>query len=168
MSNDKRPAPDQHRAQIAAYSSELENYARYAAVLKRVLEKACEQSVHEAVVQARAKTLASFAEKCVRKWQKHKNAAEEFTDLCGGRVIVQTLEQVKAVRAFVEANFVVVETEDEPAMRFAFSKRRASACAPQDRAVTVRKRSRDSTATSSSVTSSTWANWSTGAGMSSD
>ena len=112
MSNDKRPAPDQHRAQIAAYSSELENYARYAAVLKRVLEKACEQSVHEAVVQARAKTLASFAEKCVRKWEKHKNPAEEFTDLCGGRVIVQTLEQVKAVRAFVEANFVVVETED--------------------------------------------------------
>ena len=112
MSNDKRPTPDQHRAQIAAYSSELENYARYAAVLKRVLEKACEQSVHEAVVQTRAKTLASFAEKCVRKWEKHKNPAEEFTDLCGGRVIVQTLDQVKMVRAFVEANFIVVETED--------------------------------------------------------
>lgn len=112
MRNDKRPIPDQHRAQVAAYSSERENYASYAAVLKRVLEKACEQSLHEAVVQARAKTLASFAEKCVRKWEKHKKPAEEFTDLCGGRVMVQTLEQVKAVRAFVEANFIVVETED--------------------------------------------------------
>ena len=112
MTNNKRPTPEQHRAQIEAYKKEFSIYEHYAAALRRVLEEACKHAMHVAVVRARPKALASFAEKCVRKWEKYKKPAEQFNDLCGGRVVVQTLEQVKAVRAFVEANFKVVETED--------------------------------------------------------
>ena len=115
MSNDTRPTTDQHRRQIEAYGKEHRIYERFAAALERVLREACERAVPEAVIQARAKTLSSFAEKCVRKWEKYKNPSRQLTDLCGARVIVHTLEQVRAVRAFVEQNFTVVECDDKSA-----------------------------------------------------
>ena len=107
------PTPDAHRRQIEAYVLELPHYTTYADALRRVLSKACAASVPEAIVQARAKSVSSFAEKCVRKFEKYPDAVNQLNDLCGGRVIVQTLEQVAAVCGFVEQHFRILERDDK-------------------------------------------------------
>ena len=106
--------PEIHKAQIGAYGKELEYYVTYADVLKRILENACAVAVPEAFVQARAKTVSSFAEKCARKYEeKYRDPVNQFNDLCGGRVIVQTLVQVQAVCQFIETNFEILEKDDK-------------------------------------------------------
>ena len=71
-------------------------------------------------MQSRAKTVSSFAEKCARKYgETRKNGktytdpVNEFSDLCGGRVIVQTLTQVQAVCQFIETNFDILDKDDK-------------------------------------------------------
>jgi len=102
-----------HQQQVMAYRAELPHYQTYAQALERVLKKACALSIPEAVVQARPKSVSSFAEKCVRKLNKYPDPARQLTDLCGGRVIAQTLEQVEAVKLFVERNFEILERDDK-------------------------------------------------------
>ncbi len=104
--------PKAHRRQIEAYTRERPRYVTYADALRRVLKAACAASLPEAVIEARAKQVASFAEKCARRFDKYPDGVNQFTDLCGVRVIVQTLSQVQDVRHFIEENFQVVETED--------------------------------------------------------
>lgn len=101
------------RQQVEEYTRRHSDYATYAAALKRVLEKACHAAFPEAMVQTRAKTIASFAEKCVRKFAKYNDPVNQFNDFCGGRVIVQTLDQVRAVRQFLEANFEILESDEK-------------------------------------------------------
>ena len=113
MAEKKTLTPEAHKQQIDAYEAQYAGYKTYAEALKRVLEKACGMSLPEAFVQARPKSIASFAEKCVRKQDKYKDPVNDMTDLCGARVIVQTLEQVKAVRQFIEANFEKLEADDK-------------------------------------------------------
>jgi putative GTP pyrophosphokinase len=105
--------PAKHRKQIEAYREEFPCYETYAKTLKRVLENACVISFPDAFVQSRAKTISSFAEKVARRFDTYPDGVHQMTDLCGGRVIVQTMEQVKAVRQFIEANFVIVEKDDK-------------------------------------------------------
>ncbi len=112
MGKTKQITPEEHKRQIRLYTDEYPNYVTYAKVLKRMLEKACEGSIPEAIVQARPKTVASFAEKCARRLEKYPDAVHQMTDLCGARVIVHTLEQVQAVRRFIKARFAVKEEED--------------------------------------------------------
>jgi ppGpp synthetase/RelA/SpoT-type nucleotidyltranferase len=102
-----------HKQQIEDYLKELPCYQTYAAALDRVLKRACAISIPEAIVQARPKSVSSFAEKCVRRLEKYPDPVHQLTDLCGGRVVVQTLEQVKAVKAFIEYNFEIVERDDK-------------------------------------------------------
>jgi ppGpp synthetase/RelA/SpoT-type nucleotidyltranferase len=113
MSKKKQLTPAKHRHQIKAYSRVFDNYKTYAEVLKRILENACKVSFPEAIIQTRPKSISSFAEKAARKFDKYPDAVNQMTDLCGARVIVQTTEQVKAVRQFIEANFVIVEKDDK-------------------------------------------------------
>ncbi len=102
-----------HKRFIDEYAAEYPLYERYAAALKKCLEQACAVALPEALVQSRPKAIASFAEKCVRKQDKYKDPVRDMTDLCGARVIVQTLQQVKAVRQFIEANFKIEESDDK-------------------------------------------------------
>ncbi|CAK0776688.1 putative GTP pyrophosphokinase [Gammaproteobacteria bacterium] len=103
-----------HRQQIDAFVKERPSYETYERVLKRVLEAACGVNFHSALVQTRAKTVSSFAEKVARKFdEKHTDPINQFNDLCGARVIVQTTDQVRGVREFIKANFFVVEEEDK-------------------------------------------------------
>ena len=104
---------EEHKRQIEAYQKEYPTYKLYADALKRVLEHGCAGAIPEALVQARPKGVASFAEKCVRKYDKYRDAVNQMTDLCGGRVILPTLEHVQAVKLFIERNFVVVERDDK-------------------------------------------------------
>ena len=100
--------PELHRQQIETYTKQYPDYAAYANALKRILTQACAASLPEAFVQARAKTIPSFAEKCARKFHKYPDAVNHFTDLCGARLIVQTLDQVEAAKTFIRANFTSV------------------------------------------------------------
>jgi ppGpp synthetase/RelA/SpoT-type nucleotidyltranferase len=113
MAQEEGPDQEWLADQIQKYSGQYHHYEAYAKALERVLKQACLPAVPEAIVQARAKLTPSFAEKCVRKFGKYKDPVNQLTDLCGGRVIVQTLEQSKAVRMFVEHNFTVREFEDK-------------------------------------------------------
>ncbi|MGD0614517.1 MAG: RelA/SpoT domain-containing protein, partial [Verrucomicrobiota bacterium] len=60
--------------------------------------------------------MASFVEKCIRRFKKYPIPVKQFTDLCGGRVIVQTLAQVKAVKLFIEQNFDAFEQDDKSSL----------------------------------------------------
>lgn len=102
-----------HQEQIKAYQVERPQYEAYALSLEKVLKQACEHTCQGIVVQARAKSVSAFAEKCVRKLDKHPDPVHQFTDLCGGRVITQTLEQMAAVKLFVEHNFDIIERDDK-------------------------------------------------------
>jgi ppGpp synthetase/RelA/SpoT-type nucleotidyltranferase len=113
MTKKEKLDPKTHQEQIQAYTTIREQYKIFAAILHKVLEQGCKPSISEAIVQTRAKTISSFAEKCARKYQKYKDPVNQFTDLCGARVIVQTLEQVSAVEAFVKENFIIQEKEDK-------------------------------------------------------
>lgn len=114
MSEEKKQisGPELQR-QVAEYSRRRPEYETYAQALKRVLEKARKASFPDAFVQAREKSVSSFAEKAVRKYEKYPDAVNQLTDLCGGRVIVQTLDQVKAVRKFIDTNFAVLEADEK-------------------------------------------------------
>lgn len=106
--------PQAHKQMIAAYTTERPHYVTYAKAIERVLKRACSVSIPEAIVQSRPKGVSSFAEKCVRKFEKYGlEPLKKMTDLCGARVIVHTLEQVKAVRMFIEHNFEIIERDDK-------------------------------------------------------
>lgn len=115
MSDKEQPGitTEEHRRQIDAYSKEFPTYKIFAEVLKRILERACTVSFPEAFVQSRPKTTSSFAEKCVRRFDRYPDAVNQMTDLCGARVILQTVEQVTAVRQFIEDNFKIHEKDDK-------------------------------------------------------
>lgn len=113
MAANKQITPAEHREQIEKYTAVLPRYAEYAEVLKGVLENACQTSFPEALVQSRPKSVSSFAEKAARKYEKYPDAVNQMTDLCGARVIVQTTEQVQAVKQFIEANFQIHESDEK-------------------------------------------------------
>ncbi|NIR32222.1 MAG: (p)ppGpp synthetase, partial [Gammaproteobacteria bacterium] len=58
-----------------------------------------------AIVRTRAKKIPSFAEKTLRKRHKYSNPVEEFTDLCGGRVIARTRSEVRSLCDYIEDKF---------------------------------------------------------------
>ena len=55
----------------------------------------------------RAKTIPSFAEKCLRKCHKYDEPVDQLTDLCGARIIVHTQEQVARISQFLEEHFEI-------------------------------------------------------------
>ena len=102
---------DHHWAsqQIEAYRTVYPRYARMSQVLQQVLEKACKLSAPLAILQTRPKAIPSFAEKAIRKKKagRYSDPLVRMTDLCGGRVITQTLDEVRAVCDFIEKHFVI-------------------------------------------------------------
>jgi ppGpp synthetase/RelA/SpoT-type nucleotidyltranferase len=104
---------EKHKKQIESYAKARPHYVIFANALERILKEACLISIPEAFVQKRAKGVSSFAEKVARKYDRYPDAVNQMTDLCGARIIVQTTEQVKAVRRFIESNFVILESEDK-------------------------------------------------------
>ena len=101
------PDPEWLRDQVSKYAAVRERYVLYAAELKSVLEKAAARVAPLSIIQARAKTVASFGQKAILDWAKHPNPVEEFTDLCGARVIAPTRHGVDAMCAFLEGHFEI-------------------------------------------------------------
>jgi ppGpp synthetase/RelA/SpoT-type nucleotidyltranferase len=88
-------------------------FVAYEGFLKDVLKAACRKIAPLAIVEARAKGVPSFSEKIIRKrplyigppYPPDPDPLVRMTDLCGGRVIAQTSEQVSAVCRFIEKAF---------------------------------------------------------------
>lgn len=97
------------RRQVEEYTERLPNYLLFAKVLGQILEKAAKKYAPMAIVQTRPKSIASFAEKCQRKRAKYQQPVDQLTDLCGGRVIVHTADEVRAMSEFIERNFQIDE-----------------------------------------------------------
>ena len=105
------PDQDQQWAsqQIEAYRQVHPRYARMAQVLQKILDKATRRIAPLAIIQTRPKAIPSYAEKAIRKKKagRYSDPLVRMTDLCGGRVITQTLGEVRAVCEFIEQHFVV-------------------------------------------------------------
>jgi ppGpp synthetase/RelA/SpoT-type nucleotidyltranferase/chaperonin cofactor prefoldin len=114
--------------QIEAFNDIRDNYITYTSFLENVLKLACEKVAPLAIVQTRAKTVHSFAEKAIRKlpmgevlqtftsekqWKEYFNPVSEFTDLCGARVITQTYEEAERVCHFIRENFEIDQINSE-------------------------------------------------------
>ena len=105
-----------HAERIRRYGELRELYEAYADFIEKVLKAACKTLAPLGIVQARAKTLSSFAGKAARKrvqGRGYERPEEEFTDLCGGRVIVCDLREIEGLRRFVRENFVVDEANTD-------------------------------------------------------
>jgi ppGpp synthetase/RelA/SpoT-type nucleotidyltranferase len=88
-----------------------------------LLTDACGNLAPLAIVQTRTKEIASFAEKILRKRKRYTHATDglppdplaRITDLCGGRVVTQTADQVLAICEFIEATFDIDPRNSEDA-----------------------------------------------------
>ena len=101
------------RDQIRKFQAEFPIYEQYAQTMGANLESAIKTLAPLGIVQTRPKAVASFAEKCLRKRDKYDNPVGELTDLCGARVIVNTLSELEALSDFVETQFVVDESNSD-------------------------------------------------------
>jgi ppGpp synthetase/RelA/SpoT-type nucleotidyltranferase/chaperonin cofactor prefoldin len=116
------------KEQIEEFDHKRGSYIAYTVFLDRVLTLAREKYAPLAIVQTRAKTVSSFAEKAIRKlpqserlktftskrqWKKHFDPVNEFTDLCGARVITQTQEEAEKICSFIRDNFEIDEANSD-------------------------------------------------------
>jgi ppGpp synthetase/RelA/SpoT-type nucleotidyltranferase len=93
--------------QVACYAEAYPRYERYAEVLGAVLRGAAERIAPLAIVQSRPKSIASFAEKALRKRATRRDPCHMFTDLCGARIIGRTRSEVDALVRFVVDHFTI-------------------------------------------------------------
>jgi ppGpp synthetase/RelA/SpoT-type nucleotidyltranferase len=100
-----------YRQQVAAFAQIRPVYE----VLSRVITEILSQAVRDlgliGIVEGRAKTVASFAEKMQRK--PKADPVNDFTDLCGVRVITDTKSAVGPVCQFIRRNFEVDDRNSE-------------------------------------------------------
>src|SRR5437764_4699671 len=100
--------------QVKTYAEqERPIYEKYADFVRRVLRKACNIAAPTASVEARSKTVASFAEKTIRKRVKYDDPVHQLTDLCGVRVITDTQEEVERICQFVRKHFKIDEANSD-------------------------------------------------------
>src|SRR5437588_755934 len=101
-------------AQVKTYAKQEQSvYLIYADLLRDMLRQACNASAPEASVEARAKTISSFAEKALRKRHKYDDPVHQLTDLCGARVITDTKEEVERICQFIRQSFKVDEANSD-------------------------------------------------------
>jgi ppGpp synthetase/RelA/SpoT-type nucleotidyltranferase len=103
------------KEQVSLYRKEYPVYKAYADSLRRVLEEACATRAPNAIVQVRAKSLSSFAQKIIRKSDKYPDPVHHFTDLCGARVITSTQKESDRVCRFIRESFRIDEANSEDA-----------------------------------------------------
>ncbi len=101
------------RNQIEIYQQEeCAKYQLYATTLEKILQQLARQWAPLAVVQVRAKTVSSFAGKCLRKADKYEDPAHDLTDLCGGRLIAPTEHDAQRLCRQIRKVFAIDEDDD--------------------------------------------------------
>lgn len=91
--------------QVATFESRHHLYESYAEILQAVLSQVARKHAPHSMVQARAKEVSSFAGKIWRKKDESNDPVNQFTDLCGGRVITNNQDGVKAICSYIENHF---------------------------------------------------------------
>lgn len=94
-----------YQKQIETYKNLYHIYVKYAAILDTLLQTVSGKYAPTAIVQTRAKSLSSFAEKIVRK--NYSDPLQQMTDLCGARVITTTLGEVDRICDFINRHFII-------------------------------------------------------------
>ncbi len=106
---EKKKVPDHAwiKEQVEKFRAVRDRYKGLAGILEEVLIAVAREYSPQGIVQVRAKAIGSFAEKAQRKRTPGKDPVNEFTDLCGGRVIATTPSEVAAICKFIENHFEI-------------------------------------------------------------
>ena len=107
--------------QVPRFVAIRPRYLLYAESLQSLLKQGCAKFAPLALIEARVKSVPSFAEKILRKRKLYMHPKgtlpadplARITDLCGGRVIAQTSDQVRAVCQFIEEAFDIDRSNSE-------------------------------------------------------
>ncbi len=102
--------------EINIYKECRKDFVKYAELLELILKKIAKKISPESIVQTRAKTVTSYAEKIQRPGKAEQygpNPVEDLTDLCGGRFILPTLDDVKKCCQIIEENFKIQWEDSE-------------------------------------------------------
>lgn len=102
------------RRQVAEFTARQGDFQLLAQTLREVLSRYASKHAPFAIVQARAKAIPSFAGKIRRKGKLTPDPVNEFTDLCGGRLILHTESDVRKAISFLEEHFDIdwLNTDD--------------------------------------------------------
>jgi len=106
-----------HKEQIKAYETMHPRYELLQKTLEKVLNRVRKEWSPLAIVQARAKTISSFAEKCLRKADKYDDPVTQLTDLCGGRVITPTTGEAETICRQIHSLFDKVDEHEDTRQR---------------------------------------------------
>ena len=107
------PAADWVALHVPRFTKIRCHYETYERFLRDVLQEACRKLAPLAIVDTRTKGVPSFANKILRKHALYVDPKDplppdpllRITDLCGGRIITQTSDQLHAVCRFLEQTF---------------------------------------------------------------
>jgi len=112
--NDQLQWLDSH---VQTFKERRKFYDEFADTLMAILSRAVSGMGMLPMVQVRAKTIPSFAEKCLRKRDKYKHPADQLTDLCGGRVILESRDKIAQVCEYIQSRFEIdlANSEDKAA-----------------------------------------------------
>jgi len=93
---------------VEDYRTIKPSYDALARVSRDILRAQLDKKFVGIMVDARAKAIASFAEKIVRK-NKYTDPLRQITDLCGVRIITQIKSEMDAVCAYIREHFIIDE-----------------------------------------------------------
>jgi ppGpp synthetase/RelA/SpoT-type nucleotidyltranferase len=99
--------------QVGIYEGQRQRYVDFSRVLYDIFYRRVRAMGIGAIVQVRAKEVTSFAEKCIRKAYKYTKPTEQFTDLCGGRIIVESKSQIEPICDYIRRNFEIDSDNSE-------------------------------------------------------
>jgi ppGpp synthetase/RelA/SpoT-type nucleotidyltranferase len=93
---------------VRGYTRVQSKYEEYGRHLRTILEEIKNKFAPTGFVDVRAKHIASYAEKIMRK-QKYRDPLHEITDLIGGRIIVKFQNEVEQIEQYIRAHFNIDE-----------------------------------------------------------
>jgi ppGpp synthetase/RelA/SpoT-type nucleotidyltranferase len=102
------------REAVAEYRRRHDTFKAAVEKVKTLIRDLCADagvSVHK--IEARAKTVGSFASKLAESGDRFKDPVREVQDLVGLRVIVHSLEEIALVSEVIDKNFQVVRSENK-------------------------------------------------------
>jgi ppGpp synthetase/RelA/SpoT-type nucleotidyltranferase len=91
---------------------ERKRYEAFAVVLEWLLGEVKHRVAPKGMACVRAKEVASFAEKILRK-PKYDDPVHQFSDLCGGRLIVHTRDEMATADKLIGQCLKIIEREDK-------------------------------------------------------
>ena len=103
--------------QVEDYCKVQKYYEKFADFLSATLSISLHNMGILANVSSRAKGRPNFAEKLIRKQDEYPDAVNQFTDLCGARVIVNFANEIEPVCNFIQRYFDIDGTNSEDAVK---------------------------------------------------